>query len=78
MLELLAAHTFWFWESWDFGWQGGGRVRERKRFLIRAGQWGNDRGRGEAQRQQVWLRLGEVAWLPAQPEQAVTPWGIIK
>lgn len=46
MLELLAAHTFWFWESWDFGWQGGGRVRERKRLLIRAGQWGNDRGGG--------------------------------
>lgn len=22
--------------------------------------------------------VGEVTWLPAQPEKAVTPWGIVK
>ena len=67
----------WFWESWDFGWLGGGGVREGKRLLIRAGGWGSDRGRGR-HRGSGSAEVGEVVWLPAQPEKAVTPRGIIK
>lgn len=67
----------WFWESRDFGWQGGGGVRGGRGSSLELAGGGVTEGGGGTEAAGL-AEVGEVVWLPAQPEKAVTPWGIIK